>query len=268
MKKIDNYTYLSKKGFFIERNKILDKDVNFIAEIYKRIPWKQISILNDDYIKGEPISEEEISALMLIKNKYDKTKYKKEQVIGWKYYDLYKAIDFLLETISKCGYGQSHPTEYYKKIYNDSSILITSIALFRPQSHLKLFPDFPDSNQTITEPNNKYRRLCFCYLEPNPTLILYENKNSFYCTKCKKRGNIFKFIMMSEQITFYKTLATLKKAFNIDVPLKDLDTPHQNIVEKILEVMENDEYKELLSNSAEQKEKYLEKRLKLTTSSE
>ena len=65
---------------------------------------------------------------------------------------------------------------------------------------------------------SKYRALCPFHAEKTPSFYVDADKQLFYCFGCSTGGDVFKFLMLRERVSFPEAAETLARRFGIPVP--------------------------------------------------
>ncbi len=69
---------------------------------------------------------------------------------------------------------------------------------------------------------NKYISICPFHSEKNPSFIVNEDKNYYYCFGCKTYGNVINFIMRFDNISFLESIKKISNLYNIDIKFNNL----------------------------------------------
>lgn len=59
------------------------------------------------------------------------------------------------------------------------------------------------------------KAICPFHPDTNPSLVIFKDKNSFYCFSCNKGGSVIDFVMLSENCDFRKSIEILRTKFGI-----------------------------------------------------
>jgi DNA primase len=85
---------------------------------------------------------------------------------------------------------------------------------------------------------NSLKGLCPFHTEKTPSFTVSRDKQAFYCFGCKAGGDVFKFVMLAERVTFPESVRIIAEKFGIPIPS---ETGVPGVVDK-----RADERKELL----------------------
>ncbi|MFN3966592.1 MAG: DNA primase [Endomicrobiia bacterium] len=96
-----------------------------------------------------------------------------------------------------------------------------------------------------------FKALCPFHSEKTPSFYVSPSKNIFHCFGCKIGGDVFKFVMQIENISYPQ--AVKKLASMVGIEIQETDEEPSTDRKKILEILKNvsDFYHKLLLNSEE-----------------
>lgn len=247
---LDNYRFLINRGYELERIPGFDETVNFIGEMYRRMNYVGHFCFGSAYSKKEQISREEIYKLNKLIEYYSKNAFmycaNYNVPNGKQYNEIYNVLNDLSSNIYGAGYLHKYTSQEIENVRMASSILALSLAL-NPVNDYKMVKAVP---------NNRYYRICVFRKEYTPSLLLYENTQSFNCFNCGNSGNIFSYLMkLDSSISFPIAVETLAESFQIELSEKGRVNARNDIVESILKAVESDFYKYLKEISREKTER-------------
>src|SRR5262245_60637173 len=81
-----------------------------------------------------------------------------------------------------------------------------------------------DIEQVISEyvslrgAGNSLKGLCPFHTEKTPSFTVSRDKQAFYCFGCKAGGDVFKFVMLAERVTFPESVRIIAEKFGIPIP--------------------------------------------------
>ena len=79
--------------------------------------------------------------------------------------------------------------------------------------------------------------VCPFHDDKNPSMVLNDEKGTFYCFGCHTSGNIFEFLMQYEHLTFYQALERLAGECNVALrPETDNDRKERSLREQLYDV--------------------------------
>ncbi len=85
-----------------------------------------------------------------------------------------------------------------------------------------------------------YGALCPFHSEKTPSFTVSEAKQIFYCFGCQKGGDVFKFIMLMENLTFPESIHQLAESQGIPLPQStkksEAESEKRHRLLKILEI--------------------------------
>lgn len=104
---------------------------------------------------------------------------------------------------------------FYNKIYSfieyiNGVIVISIIDVIRNKDLREYIPELSRFS------DGTYRCACPIHKGDNPTSFAVFPNNRFYCFACNESGDIIKFVMEQENLTFYEAVDKLADAFGID----------------------------------------------------
>ena len=80
---------------------------------------------------------------------------------------------------------------------------------------------------TLNKKGNQYWACCPFHNEKTPSFTVSPEKGFFYCFGCHAGGNVFKFISMIENISYFDAVKLQAERLGIELPHKKNKTPEQ-----------------------------------------
>src|SRR5438132_14264518 len=80
-----------------------------------------------------------------------------------------------------------------------------------------------------------HQGLCPFHAEKTPSFSVSEDRGVFYCFGCQASGDVFKFVMLKENLTFPEALERLAREAGVELPKRPTD-PRQESRERLLRV--------------------------------
>lgn len=108
------------------------------------------------------------------------------------------------------------------------------MAMFIPQDKVTEIQNAADIAEIISETvllkkaGKDYNGLCPFHSEKTPSFTVSPEKQIFYCFGCGEGGNVFKFLMKQEGLSFPESVRSLGSRYGIDLPTRHL-TPEQKM---------------------------------------
>ncbi len=78
--------------------------------------------------------------------------------------------------------------------------------------------------------------LCPFHSEKTPSFSVSEERGLFYCFGCQASGDVFKFVMLKENLTFPEALERLAHEVGVDLPRRPADERREQSRERLLRV--------------------------------
>lgn len=106
------------------------------------------------------------------------------------------------------------------------------MASFIPEDKIKEIKNATDIVQIISErvilkkSGKNFLGLCPFHAEKTPSFSVSPNKQIFYCFGCGVGGNVFRYLMKIDGLSFPEAVRSLGSRYGIEIPRKDL-TPEQ-----------------------------------------
>ncbi len=142
-----------------------------------------------------------------------------------------------------------------------------------PEDILQTIRETADIRQVIQEfvPLKKrgknYVGLCPFHPDKDPSFTVNEDKQIFYCFGCGEGGNVFKFLMKVQGLSFQEAATTLARRYGITIPSKPVSAENRRkkeLSEQLLDITlaAAEHYRQQLRNSASAQpaKDYLEQR--------
>lgn len=87
----------------------------------------------------------------------------------------------------------------------------------------------------LRKKGNRLWGLCPFHHEDTPSFSVNPEKDLFYCFGCNTGGNVFKFIMLKERLTFPEAVRFLADRSGVDIPDQQYLSPEQQLKERAYE---------------------------------
>lgn len=71
---------------------------------------------------------------------------------------------------------------------------------------------------TLKQAGSRWKGCCPFHQEKTPSFIVNPDSNTFHCFGCGVGGNVFKFVMMIENLNFPDAVQTLARKYNVTIP--------------------------------------------------
>lgn len=71
---------------------------------------------------------------------------------------------------------------------------------------------------TLKQAGSRWKGCCPFHQEKTPSFIVNPDSNTFHCFGCGVGGNVFKFVMMIENLDFPSAVQTLARKYNVTIP--------------------------------------------------
>ncbi len=142
-----------------------------------------------------------------------------------------------------------------------------------PEDILQVIKETADIRQVVQEfvPLKKRGRnwvgLCPFHPDKDPSFTVNEDKQIFYCFGCGEGGNVFKFLMKIQGLSFKEAATTLAQRYGITIPKRPVskaESKKRELADQIIEInlAASQYYKDLLHSSiaGQQARDYLNER--------
>src|SRR5215469_5983403 len=111
---------------------------------------------------------------------------------------------------------------------------------------------------------NRYAGLCPFHSEKTPSFSVHATKQFYYCFGCQARGDVLKFVMELEGISFYEALKNLSERYGIPMPKRsqfsDEDSRRRATLFQMHELAQENFRQNLNGTAGELARAYLERR--------
>ncbi|MCV2500181.1 MAG: DNA primase, partial [Candidatus Lightella neohaematopini] len=74
--------------------------------------------------------------------------------------------------------------------------------------------------------------LCPFHIENNPSFLVSEEKQLYYCFGCNARGNVINFLMNYDKLDFVSSIEELSNLFNLKIPYENYNKNKSSKIEK------------------------------------
>ena len=81
-----------------------------------------------------------------------------------------------------------------------------------------------------------HQGLCPFHAEKTPSFSVSEDRGVFYCFGCQASGDVFKFVMLKENLTFPEALERLARESGVELPKRPADERREQGRERLLRV--------------------------------
>src|SRR5437588_5659256 len=81
-----------------------------------------------------------------------------------------------------------------------------------------------------------HQGLCPFHAEKTPSFSVSEDRGVFYCFGCQASGDVFKFVMLKENLTFPEALERLAREAGVELPKRPADERREQGRESFLRV--------------------------------
>jgi DNA primase len=109
-----------------------------------------------------------------------------------------------------------------------------------------------------------YKGLCPFHQEKTPSFNVHESKQFFHCFGCQASGDVFKFVMQVEGVSFYEALKSLAERYGIPMPKRsqyaDEDARHRGALYAMHEAAQEHFRANLNGSAGEAARAYLDRR--------
>ena len=116
---------------------------------------------------------------------------------------------------------------------------------------------------TLKRAGRTLKGLCPFHGEKTPSFHVDEQKGFFHCFGCQVGGDVYKFVMLKDALTFPEAVRALAERAGIEVPASRERTPQDDLRDRLLAINEAAQVafaEALLSPSGEAARRYLEQR--------
>lgn len=102
----------------------------------------------------------------------------------------------------------------------------------------------------LQKKGRNYKGPCPFHQERDPSFTVSSEKQIFYCFGCTTGGNVFKFLMLHEGMTFYEAVKFLAQRVGVTLPETRFDTKHreQSGIANRINLMAKEFYRDVLNN--------------------
>ena len=112
---------------------------------------------------------------------------------------------------------------------------------------------------------NRYSGLCPFHGEKTPSFSVNTGKQFYHCFGCKASGDVFKFVMEIEGVTFRESLTSLAERYGIPIPRRDdpsadAESKARGAVYRMHEIAQEQFHSNLFSPSGAPAREYLKRR--------
>jgi len=111
-----------------------------------------------------------------------------------------------------------------------------------PQQFIQAVRDASDIVRVVSDyvplrrSGARFKGRCPFHQEKTPSFSVDPTNQLFYCFGCQTGGDLFKFVMLYEKVTFPEAVELLAQRFGVPVPRREGDSPRSDERERLLEL--------------------------------